>query len=83
MILQCSSRPRSSQGQGYIKVKTTQDQGYSHFEVKVILESNGNVFQVLSQSERLAFVRMLIVTGILHHFSHFPCNWSMWYVTIP
>ena len=30
------------------------------FEVKVIPESNGNVFQFLSQSGWLAFARMLI-----------------------
>ena len=35
-------------------------QGHSHFEVKVILESNGNVFRFLPQSRWLALIRMLI-----------------------
>ena len=43
-----------------IKVKviswSRSSQGHSHFEVKVILESNGNVFQLLSQNGWLAFV---------------------------
>ena len=80
MILKCSSRSKLFQGQGDMKVKVTQGQGYlrsrsfkikiiqvqghsrsrssqghSHFKVKVILESNGNVFQFLSQCRRLAF----------------------------
>ena len=54
-------------------------QGYSHFKVKVILKSNGNVFQFLSRNGRLAFVRMLIflVLSMLlksircHHMDHF------------
>ena len=92
IILKCSSRSRSSQGQGHIKVKVIQGQGYlrsrlhkvrsfkfkvtqgqdhlkvkaisrhSHFEVRAILESNGNVFRFLSQSGQLAFIRMLIIT---------------------
>ena len=47
-----------------IKVKVISQsrlsQGHSHFEVKIIQESNGNVFQFLSWSRRLAFVQMLI-----------------------
>ena len=52
-------------------VKVTQ--GHSHFKVKVILESNGNVFQFLSQSGWLAFVQMLIflVIYILFDLSDF------------
>ena len=79
--MKCSSRSSSSQGQGLIKVKVIQDQGYlrsrplkfkvtqgqGHLrvtlnKVKVILESNGNVFRFLHQSGWLAFVRMLIIT---------------------
>ena len=52
MVLMLSLRSRSSQG-------------HSHFKVKVILESNGNVFRFLSQSGRLAFVRMLILLVLL------------------
>ena len=48
MVLMLSLRSRSSHGQG-------------HFKVKVILESDGNVFQFLSQSRQLAFVQMLIL----------------------
>ena len=68
MILKCSSMSRSSQGRGHIKITVIQGQGYlmswplkveviqvhSHFEVKVILESNGNVFRFLSRRGRLA-----------------------------
>ena len=60
---------KATQGQGHsrsLKVKviswSRSSQGHSHFEVKVILESNGNVFQFLSQSRQLAFVQMLIIT---------------------
>ena len=49
-----SLRSRSSHGQGRLKVTVI-------FEIKVILESNGNVFCFLSQSGWLAFVRMLFV----------------------
>ena len=47
-----SLRSRSSHGQG-------------HFNVKVILESNGNVFQFLSLSGQLAFIQMLILLVFL------------------
>ena len=40
-------------------------QGHSHFKVKVILESNCNVFQFQSRSGRLVFVRMLILLVII------------------
>ena len=48
-------------------------QGHSYFKVKVILESNGNVFQFLSQSEWLAFVRMLtlLVRVNVHIYSYY------------
>ena len=57
-VSQVHSRSKSSHGQGHLKVR--------HFEVKVILESNGYVFQFLSRSGRLAFIRMLIVTCFLN-----------------
>ena len=48
-----------------IKVKviswSRSSQVHSHFMVKVMLESNANVFRFLSQSGQLAFVRMLIL----------------------
>ena len=43
-------------------------QGHSYFEVKVILELNGNVFRFLSRSGRLAFVRMLFVSCFNYQF---------------
>ena len=43
-------------GQGHLKV--------SHFKVKVIPESNGNVFRFLSRSGWLAFVQMLIFLAL-------------------
>ena len=52
-------------GTDVIKVKviswSRSFQGHSHFKVKVILESNGNVFRFISQSGWFAFVRMLIL----------------------
>ena len=42
-------------------LRSRSSQGHSHFKVKVILQSNVKVFQFLSRSGRLAFVRMLIL----------------------
>ena len=64
MVLMLSLRSRSSHGQGCLNI--------SHFEVKDILESNGNVFRYLSRSGQLAFVRMLIFLVILNVL----CRWK-------
>ena len=48
--------------QGHSRSQSFSSQG--HFQVKVILESNGNVFQFLPRSGWLAFGRMLIITCI-------------------
>ena len=42
-------------------LRSRSSQGHSNFKVKVILKSNINVFQFLSRSRWLAFVRMLIL----------------------
>ena len=68
-VIQCKGYLRSRplkviQVQGYSRSRSSQD--HSHFEVKVILESNDNVFRFLFRSGRLAFVRMLIVTCFLN-----------------
>ena len=55
MVLVLSLRSRSSQC-------------HCHFEVKVTLESNGNVFQFLSRSGRLDFVRILILLVMIQAF---------------